>query len=310
MSNKPITKGLYYYNFGLFNTEGKEMSSKRCYSELQRILKTHGIVDSETGRIAISLEESDDSNAVTLEVLQNEENFLFARMGRIKDNSHILWRYYRELKSAAVATEAEAHQKGLEIFTYVYIDFETMIITQVTEQSAPKPDKLKALFTKYGDYNPYCHRISNADIVQSILQAESVKFVDLALTIPDAAMLRAFNLSQEQIEVLEELKTLNCEVVLKSKGTSLVSGNKNVRKFMGNIFNGLSEKGIDNLKIGYKPKDKSKPVEKNLKNPYFKDFIEIEKKAFYDPELMIEEYFNKMLKEYEDSKEDLLLNFK
>src|SRR5699024_10700783 len=80
-----------------------------------------------------------------LEVIKQNEKYIFARLGRMKDIHQFHLRNRNTFKPAPIDKDED---QEIEVFTYLLLDRENFIISYLREQSAPSIQRLGHLLTQ------------------------------------------------------------------------------------------------------------------------------------------------------------------
>ncbi len=97
----------------------------------------------------LKLIEGDINNQrVVLDVIRDNENFLFCRMGKEKDRNSIMLRDNENLDASDLELRDNT---SIEMFTHILLDYTTGILCYIMNKSAPSISVLKHVFTDYSD---------------------------------------------------------------------------------------------------------------------------------------------------------------
>lgn len=126
------------------------------------------------------------------DIFEYENEYLFMRASNQKPSGAYLQRNYATNVPGAVLGGTSEREKGIEQYTYLYLNYVTGILGIVNQQGAPNFRILNTMFSKYNsDYYVKFIAIPNADGIERIYKAEEPKIsqVEIEVPVPDAGVL-------------------------------------------------------------------------------------------------------------------------
>jgi hypothetical protein len=226
----------------LADTEKKKYKSEKLFSlELKRILSKHVTAN------CLKLEEG--SSQITLEVISETKEFLFARLGKLQDIKTVHLRNKKTLKASPIH---KAIDQEIEIFTYLLLDKTNMVCSYIREQGAPHIKKLENIVSRYRtnenmflDVDP----IVVDDTLELLKKKDKIGKIDYQVSLPIDELLDKdhLDLPVDDFIKLKNMKSAKIQITLTGQtNTSIVENiseniGKVVKRVMGNKL-GTTEK--------------------------------------------------------------------
>ena len=180
-----VKKNLFFYSIYLKSNERNlnYKHFKKIFFDVfqQNCVKISDNVD------AMNIEEK-----VYIDVLWKENNFLYGRIGRIKENTSIQLRDTTTLETEEVLDSKTAKKKGIEIFTYFLIDFDAGIVCSAYSFGAPSIKNLCKIVEKKDEaYSAELIRIVTAgtDILEKLWNCDILYSIEYATPVPSPEFL-------------------------------------------------------------------------------------------------------------------------
>jgi hypothetical protein len=231
----------------LLNLQGVVLMSKRCMHFYVVSIKnlntnqdvTHNLRDILNSNFdnychendgVRSLQLSKGESHVTMDILQNNDSLLFARIGKIKPNAEMQLRNFRTLASGEVLPRNELNIRGVEICTHFLLDYNYGIVGFVFGMSAPSANMLVNIVNEYSDtYNMSIENIVSQDTIYALTNRGSVLGkIKYSFALPDVRILEYVGLNQESIDALQDTNVAEIELVIKSEPRHPLSADTNV----------------------------------------------------------------------------------
>lgn len=303
------TKKVYFNTIKIFDQDDKEIP----YSRLRRIYReifNNNCVNNETCR-ALSLSNNEDQ--ITLDIITENDEYLFCRVGKRKDDNSMLLRDYDTYNSDDVLTPEDARTKGVEIFTYFLLNYNSGIFSIVSTQSAPSERIINNIVANYNEeYRTEIMNIPNTETVTSLYEPGSyVSKVILRLPIPNAQYLEDV-LELEESEILSIVQDDIRELTLEIKGEPrrpLTADDSKVKKLVKTALNVKDEYNKAVIR-GRAPDDKTQDYD--LKAQVFSYpidirvyYIENRERIYYTIEELANEYYENLLEAYTKNENQL-----
>ena len=234
-----------------------EHNHNRIKELLSEIIRDNGeIIENSFVAVDLTLPQAQGLHYVA-DIFSYESNCLFMRLSGQKPSGGFLHRNYDTNIPAALLDGSSEDIEGIEVYTYVFLDYETGIVAIVNQQSAPNHRIINNFFTKYNnifylDFKP----IPNANGIDRIYNAENTKItqIEVEVPVPDAAILeRIFGWSARDILDLQG-NSLKATVKLSSvEGRIITDTGEKSKGLIDCMKNGIS--GYRKAKIRAKADD-------------------------------------------------------
>lgn len=238
---------LNYLEKKLVSVPGKADELKRSYfSENKLRLKLEDVLSKELSEGCLILEMG--NNQITLEVLSNTNDYIFARLGKMQDIKTV---HLRDKKTLRASPIQKAIDQEIEIFTYLIINKYNMVVTYITELGAPQIKKIERIAKRYFSESEYLEvvPILVPDALEVLKKKKKISKMDykIALPINDLLDKDHLNLPVDDILKLRELKSATIEIsITGKKDKNIVDDIKNnlstlVEKVKGNKFGDVKQ---------------------------------------------------------------------
>lgn len=145
-------------------------------------------VDTEEGK-ALDLRPDimpyDVEPKIILDIYENTESMLFARMCRKKPNNALIRRDYDSLETEDVLAPEELKKYGIEVFTFFMLDYQHGILAIVNAKDAPGAKVLNWIFEKYDrGFDLGFVNIPNSDGINMLYNAGAPKISEYEFVVP------------------------------------------------------------------------------------------------------------------------------
>lgn len=197
-------KKVSYYSLSLKKSEtGTCVDNKTLKDEINKIIKKN--CDKSDGLEHIILQgELNSFERITMDIISNDEDYLFARLGKLKGNGEVLVRHLKTNKANGIAND----DVRPEIYTYFLLDYNYGILGYLNNNSIPKPDVITNIFSRYND--SFCmeiHNIVNPKTVMDLMKPGSeLGQIEYSYKIPNIYILEGLGLDKETVIELEDLE--------------------------------------------------------------------------------------------------------
>lgn len=250
-ANKVLKKDrmIYYYSVNIMNSADKTSANDRIYTIFNKVFTSFSINN--------SLRLSSGSDFTTMDILKNDENFLFARVGKIKPTVEIHLRNYSDCTHQDILKPEQEGQFGIEIFTHFLLDYKNGIIGFITGQSAPQPIILNNIVNQYTqEYEMELLNIVSAENVKELLApgSEISKF-SYKFIIPEAGYLEQLNVPDKAIKQLATDEEYEVAIQVRSvkNKKALIFEQEKINDFVNSMSNRFKDnKLMRGLSIGGK----------------------------------------------------------
>lgn len=233
------TRKVYYYSLDLREVIGNIDVTKNIKNIFDYI------INSNAQKIDSVMTLSLQNDKITLDILKNNSEFLFARVGKETEHYNILKRDKSTKKSEEVLTRVEK-DKILEVCTYFLLDYKNGIVGFVFGKAAPTPNAIVSIITDYSDKYTLCiDRISSPESVRSLLKPGSaIKKVKYVIRTPNIEILDALNIKPELKKKMINMPKQEIEILIKNGNKSMFSSVDEMKKFIEEIFSAQEKEDI------------------------------------------------------------------
>ena len=128
-----------------------------------------------------------------LDILENTEEYLFARLNRKRPNNSMQKRNYNTYETADVLPPDEIGNNGVEWFTYCVLGYSHGILSLVNSKGAPNEGALARVFSCYNNrFSLETEAIPNQNLINELINghAPEVNRVQIDIAQPDAQILQ------------------------------------------------------------------------------------------------------------------------
>lgn len=127
-----------------------------------------------------------------LDVYHHKTGYLFARASKQRPTGTVIGRDYKTRKAQSLLPGVREDIKGIELYTYIYINYETSVLQIISAQGAPNETIIEELFKKFSNaYRVELIPIPNINGMEKFYGGEdaSISSIELELPNPDPAIL-------------------------------------------------------------------------------------------------------------------------
>lgn len=205
---------LNYLEKNIIEVNGKSDELKSTYySESALKSKLESILSTELSQGCLILEGG--MNQITLEVLNNTNDYIFARLGKMQDIKTVHLRNKKTLQASPIQ---KAIDQEIEIFTYLIINKNNMVITYITEQGAPQINKIENIATRYLSGKEFLEvvPIIVPDALEELKKKKKISKMDYKISLPIDKLLDKdhLDLPVDDILKLKDLKSATLQITI------------------------------------------------------------------------------------------------
>lgn len=304
-------KNIYLYKVVISNTESKkeiELSNYRATIK--------SITSSKNANNALRI-DLNESEPMVMDIIEDNDEYLFARLSKKKPNNTMLKRDYKTLKTAEVLAPDELKNNGIEVFTYCILGYTHGILSIVNAQGAPHTEAFSQLFAIYKpEMSLDTIGIPNSDLIKELCDGKS----------PEINRIH-FDMVQPSPKALEQVFGFNDEQLLGAIGQNTSSLVVDIKPDLrGNLLENKTlickliallsknQARFSSIKISGRQSSKAATKEYDLYSTFFKYQIDIKetrqrggRKVEVDKETLQKDYRSKMMNVYNFYKQTLLL---
>ncbi len=207
------TKNIYMYKVIIRDTENNnEVEVSRFKSLFQEVFNAN----SQNNALKLTYE---DAEPIMLDILQDNDEFLFARLNRKRPNNSLQKRNYNTYETTDVLSPDEIGANGVELFTYCILGYSHGILSIVNSKGAPSEGALSRIFSRFNNrYSLETEGIPNQNLIRELLDGETpeINRVQIGIAQPNAQMLQhLFGFNDD--EVLQAVSTNSASLVFEVK---------------------------------------------------------------------------------------------
>lgn len=274
-----------------------------------------GIFAREAKNNALNL-ASNDVEPVMLDILENTDEYLFARLNRKRPNYSMQKRDYRTYLTTEVLSPDEIESAGVELFTYCILGYSHGILSLVNSKGAPNENAFAQMFLRYNSqFSLETQPIPNQGLINELLDGKSpeINRVQVEIAQPDAQILQdVFGFRQK--EVLQAMKRNTSSIVFEVKPDfrGALSNDKDVIAQLVDLFQKNHNK-YSSVVLSGKKASGDRQRQYDLYEEYFKYPIDVKeyrqeggKKVERDKEKILRDYRNEMMNVYDQYKDIIL----
>lgn len=264
MSNKTV----YFYRVSLFSVNPFTVLP---INQLKPLIKN--IFETNNLNNALRL-TSDDAEPMILDIIQDNDQYLFARLNKKRLNNTLQKRDYDNLTTGDVLTPEERESKGIELFTYCILGYKHGILSIVNAKGAPNIGALNRIFEKYNaEYNLEMTAIPNSSLLEQLIagRAPQINRIVIDMPTPNAQVLQeVFNLNDSEIlqTVQSNSRSIVFEIAPNLRGGALMD-DKNMISRIIDLFR-QKRGSFNDVKISAKSDDGQRQMCYDLYEEFFK----------------------------------------
>lgn len=181
------TKNIYLYKVTIRDTQTNTEMAVNTYKGLFQT-----IFDRECRNGAIKL-TYEDVEPMMLDVIDNTDEYLFAKLTRKRPNNSMQKRNYTTYETTEVLPPDEIGNSGVEWFTYCILGYSHGILSVVNSKGAPSEGALARVFTRYNNrFSLETEAIPNQDLINELIdgRAPEINRLQIDIAQPDAQILQ------------------------------------------------------------------------------------------------------------------------
>lgn len=150
------------------------------------------IIDRESRNNALKL-TYEDAEPMMLDILENTDEYLFARLNRKRPNNSMQKRNYNTYETTEVLAPDEIGNNGVEWFTYCIFGYSHGILSLINSRGAPNEGALTRVFSRYNNrFSLETEAIPNQNLINELIngRAPEINKVQIDIAQPDAQILQ------------------------------------------------------------------------------------------------------------------------
>lgn len=275
-------KKILFYSINVRNKETlRKIDNSTIKDLIFDIIKENSIEGTTSNHLMLE-EDKKQLERTTMDILENDENYLFARLGKIRGNGDILERNLQTYQANSIANET----KRPEIYTYFLLDYNYGIIGFMRSNSMPKPDVIKNIFDRYNEnYTLEIENILSLKTVNSLMKPGSeLSRIKYSYKIPDVHILSDLGLDRETVAELQNVDYYTVDICIKNEPKKKLTKQRKTINHLIALFDKNSN--IDNkIFKGNIPRNASRDYKFDIDN--FSIVIDIPKDKIINGEIKI-----------------------
>ncbi len=304
-------KNVYFYKIKIMNSQsGAAIPVEQYKNILTEIFKRECVNDS----INLTYEQTEP---VLMDVIENTDEYLFARLSRKRPNNSIQKRNYTTRKTTDVLALDEIGNNGVECFTYCILGYSHGVLSVAKSKGAPGPEAFSMLLAMHNkEYTAEYEGIPNNDLVMELIngRAPQVNRVVFDVARPSAAMLEEmFGFKDDEIIDAMSRKTGSLVVDVKPYFRGYLVDDPGLISKLIEVLR-KNQRNYNTIKISGKKDGNGAQREYDLYEEYFKYPVDIKeyrqeggRKIEVSKAAIRADYKTKMMQIYSQYKDVLLL---
>jgi len=181
------TKNIYLFKVSIRDTQANTDMPVDSFGALFK-----EVFDRESRNNALELTYQ-NAEPMMLDIIENTDEYLFARLNRKRPNNSMQKRNYNTFETADVLSPDEIGSNGVEWFTYCILGYSHGILSIVNSRGAPDEGALARVFSRHNNrYSLETDPIPNQNLINELLggNAPEVNKVKIDIAQPNAQMLQ------------------------------------------------------------------------------------------------------------------------
>lgn len=233
------TRNVYYYSLDLRTVRG----NIDCTSNIKKVFDDifNANAKNVDGIRTLSLQ----NEKITLDILKNNDEFLFARVGKETEHYNIVKRNKTTKKPEVVLATSET-DKILEVCTYFLLDYRKGIVGFIFGKAAPTPNAIVSIITDYSDkYTLSIDRISSPESVRALLKPGStIKKVKYTVRTPNIEIIDSLNIKPKLKAKMINMPKQEIQILIKNGNKSMFDSIEEMQEFIEEIFSANEREDI------------------------------------------------------------------
>lgn len=211
-------KKMYFFKISLNNTE---LSFKEVFNKAVEKQSIKGdIIDEDGNKKDIKLISLNLDKKNTFDIIEDEGELLFCRMGKEKQSGTMTTRENTRHTTQSVLSEEDLNSKHLETLTHLYIDFKYDIIAYVGELGGAKPYIIENIIENFDDkIEIEIVPIMEEESIRKLIKDNSlIDGINLKYARPNHLFLQKLGMPSELATVISENSDFEINIEIKSNG--------------------------------------------------------------------------------------------
>lgn len=214
-------KKAYYYKFGVLDKITGDKYNNDYKNILDNVFEYYSLSDNDYMPIILSEGEivgGQRIDRITMDIISNDTNYLFARVSKSKDNKDNLIRNITTNEITEVLNPNESEYKTLEAYTYFILDYTRGVLIFVEGLQAPSVNCLKNLIdVEYHQKEIIIDNIASEDTIRALIQPGSVlSKINYDFRVPTPEILKGLGISEKLIDILTDTEVTMAKLTIKN----------------------------------------------------------------------------------------------
>lgn len=306
------TKNVYLYKVIIKDTHNRneEIPVANFKGLIDAILNDNMIND------AINLTPN-DAEPVIMDIMENNDAYLFAKLNRKKPNNSMQKRNYNDYTTTDVLNEDELQNSGVELFTYCILGYDHGILSIVRSKGAPNEGILSRIFTVFNNrYSLETESVPNQDLIAELLNgnAPEINKIQVDIPRPDAQILQqVFGLNEGEVLNAVHRNTASLVFEVKPEFRGALCDDTTIITQLIEVFR-RRRNNYNSVKLSGKPDGSTRQRQYDLYEEYFKYPITVSeyrqeggRKVEIEKQELQNSYRREMMNIYNDYKEVIVV---
>lgn len=251
---------------------------------------------------------------ISLDILSDDNDWCFARVGKKKDPAYNIIRDNTTKDYKYVLNKTELSKKSLEACTYFLINYRTGLVSFILGKDAPSVQVLVNIINEFEHNYIMCidNILNPESVAKLVVPGAILNKIQYTFRTPNPEVLKTLGLNQEQIMALGLMDVSEIQLLIKNEPHKYLSRNPEHIKNLVNKLARLPQKLKESFSlIGRTPNTSSKPYKFKEESMYFNVDIPNEKikdgiKIKLTPDDIANDIYNKLRWLYVNNEGELM----
>lgn len=233
------TRNVYYYSVELKKVWGNEDVTDKLKETFHKIFDSNAKTVDDVKSLNLQ------NGQVTLDILNDTDEFLFARVGKQTEYYNILCRDKSTMRSQSPIDTKDMNQV-LEVCTYFLLDYKHGIVGFIFGKSAPTPNALISIIADYDEETfMSITRIASPESVRALFKPGStLKKIRYIVRTPNIEILEHLKIKDSLKAKMIQMEKQEIEIIIKNKNKPLFGTLEETREFIEEIFSSDEKEDI------------------------------------------------------------------
>ncbi|NMF04361.1 hypothetical protein ACUH7Y_24860 [Clostridium beijerinckii] len=210
----------YYYKINLINRINRASVNNNYKDIFDNIL--NGYLNNQNRYESIVLKEGELSDGqiidrITLDIISNDRQYIFARVSKSKDNKENLIRNMATNEITEVLQPDELGFKTLETYTYFLLDYTIGVLSYIEGQKAASINEIKKIFGENDQYEMSIENIASTETIRALLtEGSTISKIYYDFRIPNPEILNGLGLPPRAVLALGDTAVTNARLIIKN----------------------------------------------------------------------------------------------